>query len=122
MQFVIKKMKTENLSHVNYNLCDISMNELIGHDIEIFWTGKIKCFCDKLCKSFYRQNFCYNCYWTLPQASQSVFKPELCTAHLEIEERDLEWEKKISIGAPLCVFGKFNRYKSRNNKKITNLY
>ena len=29
MQFVIKKMKTENLSHVNYNLCDISMNELI---------------------------------------------------------------------------------------------
>ena len=97
MQFVIKKMKTENLSNVNYNLCDISMNELIGHDIKIFWTGKMKCFCDKLCKSFYRQNFCYNCYWTLPQASQSVFKPELCTAHLGIEERDLEWEKKFQL-------------------------
>jgi hypothetical protein len=97
MQFVIKKMKTKNLSQVNYNLCDISMNELIGHDIEIFWTGKMKCFCDKLCKSFYRQNFCYNCYWKLPQASQSVFKPELCTAHLGIEERDLEWEKKFQL-------------------------
>ena len=90
-------MKTENLSHVNYNLCDISMNELIGNDIEIFWTGKVKCFCNKLVKSFYRQNFCYNCYWTLPQASQSIFKPELCTAHLGIEERDLEWEKKFQL-------------------------
>ena len=97
MQFVIKKMKTENLSHVNYNLCDISMNDLIGNNIEIFWTGKVKCFCNKLFKSFYRQNFCYNCYWTLPQASQSVFKPELCTAHLGIEERDLEWEKKFQL-------------------------
>ena len=97
MQFVIKKMKTENLSYVNYNFCDISMNELIGNDIEIFWTGKVKCFCNKLFKSFYRHNFCYNCYWTLPQASQSVFKPELCTAHLGIEERDLEWEKKFQL-------------------------
>ena len=104
MQFVIKKMKTENLSQVNYNLCDISMNELIGHDIEIFWTGKMKCFCDKLCKSFYRQNFCYNCYWTLPQASQSVFKPELCTAHLGIEERDLEWEKNFNWCPIMCIW------------------
>ena len=35
MQFVIKKMKTENLSHVNYNLCNIPMNDLIGNYIEI---------------------------------------------------------------------------------------
>ena len=103
MQFVIKKMKTENLSHVNYNLCDISMNDLIGNNIEIFWTGKVKCFCNKLFKSFYRQNFCYNCYWTLPQASQSIFKPELCTAHLDIEERDLEWEKNFQL-APHYVY------------------
>ena len=41
-------------------------------------------------ESFYRNSgFCYKCYWESPQASQSIFKPELCTAHLGIEERDL---------------------------------
>ena len=30
-QIVIKKMKTENLSHVNYNLCDISMTVSYTH-------------------------------------------------------------------------------------------
>ena len=30
------------------------------------------------------------------QASQSIFKPELCTAHLDIEERDLAW-KEFSV-------------------------
>ena len=49
------------------------------------------------------ENFCYNCYWTLPQASQSIFKPELCTAHLNIEERDLAWEKNFQL-APHYVY------------------
>ena len=66
-------MKTENLSYVNYNFCDISMNELIGDDIEIFWTGKVKCFCNKIFKSFYRQNFCYNCYWTFTSSVTKYF-------------------------------------------------
>ena len=48
-------------------------------------------------KKFYRQNFCYDCFWSLPQASPSIFKPELCQAHLGIEERDLAWEKKFQL-------------------------
>ena len=40
---------------------------------------------------------CYKCYWNSPLASQSIFKPELCTAHLGIEERDLEFEKKLQL-------------------------
>ena len=36
-------------------------------------------------------------------ASQSIYKPELCTAHLGIEERDLEWESKFQI-APHLVY------------------
>ena len=54
-------------------------------------------------KKFYRSGFCYTCYWESPFASQSIFKPELCTAHLNIEERDLEWEKKFQI-APHYVY------------------
>ena len=37
-----------------------------------------------------------------PLASQSIFRPELCTADLG-EERDLEWEKKFQI-APHYVY------------------
>ena len=48
-------------------------------------------------KKFYRQNFCYDCFWNSPEASPSIFKPELCTAHLNIKERDLEWEKNFQI-------------------------
>ena len=36
-------------------------------------------------------------------ASQSIFKPEPCTAHLGIEERDLEWEKTFQL-APHYVY------------------
>ena len=61
------------------------------------------CHCGKRMNKFYRSSFCYTCYWDSPLASQSIFKPELCTAHLGIEERDLKWEKKFQI-APHYVY------------------
>ena len=56
------------------------MNELIGKNIKIEWKGKVICNCGKEKKKVFRSGFCYSCYWTLPEASQSIFKPELCTA------------------------------------------
>ena len=53
--------------------------------------------CGKEFAKFYRQNFCYQCFWNAPQASPSIFKPELCTADLGIEERDIEWEKQFQL-------------------------
>ena len=47
--------------------------------------------------------FVINVFWNSPVASQSIFKPELCTADLGIEERDLDWEKKFQI-APHYVY------------------
>ena len=103
----LKKMNTELKDVVNYKLAingtQHLMNNYINQQIKFEWEGKVKCFCNKLCKTFYRQNFCYDCYWSLPQASQSIFKPELCTAHLGIEERDLDWEKKFQL-APHLVY------------------
>ena len=46
---------------------------------------------------FYRSGHCYKCFWESPLASQSIFKPELCMAHLGVEERDLAWEKKFQL-------------------------
>lgn len=104
---VIKKMDTSLNEVVNYNLNfdnkKFLMNDLINCKINISWKGKVICQCGREMKKFYRSGFCYTCYWESPQASQSIFKPELCTAHLNIEERDLAWEKKFQI-APHYVY------------------
>ncbi|MEN8137121.1 MAG: DUF2797 domain-containing protein [Bacteroidota bacterium] len=97
----LKKMSTENTTPVRY-LLDLEgdffeMNRLIGKKISIKYSNKIKCFCGKLVNKVYRQNFCYDCYYKLPQASESIMKPELCKAHLGIEVRDLEWEKEFEL-------------------------
>jgi len=74
----LKKMKTENATPVRY-LLDlendfIEINRLIGKKIKIEYSGTIKCFCGKLVDKVYRQNFCYDCFYTLPQASDSIMK------------------------------------------------
>lgn len=103
----LKKMDTELQDVVQYTL-DINgvkhnMNGYINKQIKIEWSGEVVCICEKKMKKFYRSGFCYNCYWESPLASQSIFKPELCTAHLGIEERDLEWEKQFQL-APHFVY------------------
>ena len=103
----LKKMTTELKDVVSYTL-NINnkshiMNDLIDSVININWSGKVICSCGKTMDSFYRSNFCYPCFWNSPLASQSIFKPELCTAHLDIEERDLAWEKEFQI-APHYVY------------------
>ena len=98
----IKKMDTE-LREVVYYTLDIhgkihNMNSYIGKRLKINWSGVVICCCGKKMDAFYRNSgYCYKCYWESPLASKSIFKPELCTAHLGIEERDLEWEKEFQI-------------------------
>ena len=103
----LKKMDTNLQDVVQYKLDihgeNILMNELIGKQIKIEWSGQVICSCGKKMKKFYRSGFCYECFYDSPLASQSIFKPELCTAHLGIEERDLQWEKTFQL-APHYVY------------------
>ncbi len=98
---LIEKMKVINSNPVEYyfliNESWVSMNQFIGKKISFVWSGDVFCSCGKKMKKFYRQNFCYDCFWNSPEASPSIFKPELCQAHLGIEERDLDWEKKFQL-------------------------
>jgi hypothetical protein len=41
--------------------------------------------------------FCKECFFESPYASETILRPELSTAHLGIEERDLEVEKEIQL-------------------------
>ena len=103
----LKKMHTELHDEVNYTLdihgIDHKMNGYIGKEIKIEWSGIVICQCGKKSDKFYRSGYCYKCFWESPLASQSIFKPELCTAHLGVEERDLKWEKEFQI-APHYVY------------------
>jgi len=107
MKDTLKKMDTNLQNVVQYRLDihgeNILMNDLIGKQIKIEWSGVVICGCGKKMKKFYRSGFCYECFYDSPLASQSIFKPELCTAHLGIEERDLEWEKNFQL-APHYVY------------------
>ncbi|MCK5824796.1 MAG: DUF2797 domain-containing protein [Ichthyobacteriaceae bacterium] len=97
----LKKITTQNTKPVKYylDLGDdfIELNNLIGKQINFKYTKKIKCFCGKIVDKVYRQNFCYECFYSLPQASESIMKPELCKAHLNEEVRDIEWEKEFEL-------------------------
>jgi len=70
------------------------MNDLIGSEICLKWTGKINCInCGKSIKKTYGQGFCYDCFTQSPAASPCIVRPELCEAHLG-KGRDIKWEEE----------------------------
>lgn len=96
----ILKMSTENGKPIQYflNLSGdlINMNQLIGKKLKIKHIGYECVNCGKEEKIF-RMGFCKKCFFESPYASETIIRPELSTAHLGIEERDLETEQKIQL-------------------------
>jgi hypothetical protein len=48
-------------------------------------------------KPIFRQGFCKSCFFDIPQAADWIMRPELSTAHLDKEDRDLDYEKKVQL-------------------------
>ncbi len=97
----ILKMRTELDDPVKYTLPigenRIDMNELVGKEIKMSFTGQINCIsCGKRTKTSFSQGFCYNCLQTAPEASESVIRPELSKTQFGIA-RDLEWGQKNDL-------------------------
>lgn len=94
---ILKKMRVEHLVPIAYHLellDSVAMNQFIGREIELAWTGKIVCTsCGKNTKKSFGQGFCYTCFVSAPEASPCIISPELCKAHLG-EGRDPEWEER----------------------------
>ena len=125
-QGIIYKMSAEYLNPIQYQFLigdsRISMNSLINKKISLKWNGRVECICGRVLTKFYRQNFCYQCYWNAPEASPSIFKPELCTADLGIEERDLEWEKEFQLRSHYVYLSNSSGLKvgiTRKNNELT---
>ena len=99
-QGVLKKMKTENLDEIQYYLdmeSDfLNMNQLINKEFTLSFV-KYECLNCHLNKKIYRQGFCQSCFFETPNAGDWIMKPELSTAHLDIEDRDLAYEKSVQL-------------------------
>ena len=97
---VLTKMQTEFSNPIQYYLVFensfLSLNQLLGKPIEINFVGYQCLNCGKK-KKIFRQGFCYDCFMSSASAGDWIMKPELSTAHLNIEDRDLDYEKKVQL-------------------------
>lgn len=99
-QGVLTKMTTEFSQPIQYYLIFendfINMNQLLNKTITIQFVG-YQCLNCALNKPIYRQGFCKSCFFDIPQAADWIMRPELSTAHLDKEDRDLEYEKRVQL-------------------------
>jgi len=97
---VLTKMQTEFLEPIQYYLVFkndfIHVNQLLNSSIAIKRVGH-QCLSCGLDKPIYRQGFCKSCFFDKPFAGDWIMRPELSTAHLDKEDRDLEYEKKVQL-------------------------
>ncbi|MFC6269150.1 DUF2797 domain-containing protein [Frigoriflavimonas asaccharolytica] len=94
------KMSTQYASPIQYylNLSDdlLNMNQLFNKKISIKHTGYQCVNCGRN-EKLYRMGFCKKCFFESPYASESIIRPELSTAHLGTEERDIAVEEQIQL-------------------------
>ena len=86
MQGIVRKMKTNHQSVVQYTLKlgeeEQIMNDLLGQQISLTYTGQIFCKdCGRKTKKSFSQGFCYPCFMNSPMASPCIIHPEKCQAH-----------------------------------------
>ncbi len=97
---VLTKMQTENLEPIQYYLVFehdfLNMNQLLNRTIGIQLLGH-QCLSCGLDLEIYRQGFCKSCFFDKPTAGDWIMRPELSTAHLGKEDRDLEYEKQVQL-------------------------
>lgn len=97
---VLTKMQTEYSNPIQYYLVFensfLHLNQLLNKSMEITFLGYHCLNCGKK-KKIFRQGFCYDCFMSSAAAGDWIMKPELSTAHLDIEDRDLEYEKRVQL-------------------------
>lgn len=96
----VLKMSTQYDTPIQYSLNLsgdlLQMNQLFNRKIHIKHIG-YQCVNCGIDQKIFRMGFCKKCFFESPYASESIIRPELSTAHLGDEERDLEVEKEIQL-------------------------
>jgi hypothetical protein len=72
-----------------------SINEWVGSDIQLEFTGNIHCIATgKKIKKTFGEGLSYEAFMTSPLNSPSIVRPELSRIHEGIALRDFDWEQK----------------------------
>ncbi len=99
-QGVLTKMKTEFTDPIQYYLLFeddfIQVNQLLNKKVRIDFL-RYQCLACGMNKKIYRQGYCYEDFYKVPQAADWIMRPELSTAHLGVQDRDLEFEKRAQL-------------------------
>ncbi|WP_435624729.1 DUF2797 domain-containing protein [Flagellimonas sp.] len=97
---VLRKMRTEIGSPIQYFLVFendfINMNQALNRELKIEFI-KYQCLGTGKNEPIYRQGFCKSYFYESAAAGEWIMKPELSTAHLGKEDRDLEYEKRVQL-------------------------
>jgi hypothetical protein len=104
---VLSKMQTEFANPIQYYLVFedsfLNVNQLLEKTIEINFIGYQCLNCGKK-KKIFRQGFCYDCFYSSPAVGDWIMRPELSTAHLGIQDRDLAYEEKVQLQPHIVYF------------------
>lgn len=99
-QGVLRKMQTEMAQPIQYYMLFendfLNVNQILGRELQIDFI-KYQCLNCGEDLPIFRQGFCKSCFFETPSAGDWIMRPELSTAHLDKEDRDLEYEKKIQL-------------------------
>lgn len=97
---VLQKMQTEIGSPIQYYMLFendfLNVNQVLDKQLQIDFL-KYQCLNCGLDKPIFRQGFCKSCFFEVPAAGDWIMRPELSTAHLDKEDRDLAYEKKVQL-------------------------
>ena len=96
----LRKMRTQLNEPIDYYMTFpsvfVRVNDLIGKSISLTYTGFYCMSCGND-QPIFRQGFCKPCFFKMPSSGDWVLRPELSQAHLDIEDRDLMYEKKMQL-------------------------
>ncbi len=97
---VLQKMPAELGNPIQYFLVFendfLNVNQLLDQKLQIRFL-KFQCLNCGEDLPVFRQGLCRRCFFEIPSAGDWIMRPELSTAHLEQEDRDLEFEKKVQL-------------------------
>ena len=97
---VLTKMKTELEESVQYYLLFeqdfLNVNQVLNKRISIDFLCYRCLNCQKE-KKVFANGVCYHCFMDMPQMGEWVIRPELSTAHLGQEDRNLDYERQSQL-------------------------
>ncbi|SDE11708.1 Protein of unknown function [Pricia antarctica] len=97
---VLRKMRTEIGHPIQYYMLFeddfLNVNQVLDKTLTIHFI-KYQCLNCGENRPIYRQGFCKSCFFDTPSAGDWIMRPELSTAHLDKEDRNLEYEKKVQL-------------------------